>query len=131
MDGIGRSTEAGDDKRVVVLAAATSMGELDPAVLRAGRIELHIAIPAAGRDAVHAVLKLYTGRMPVEPAGLDAFLDDFATECTGLSAADVAGVCREAAMAALRQDIAAARVKPGHFREALAEWCHRAQATAL
>jgi transitional endoplasmic reticulum ATPase len=83
---------------VVVLAATNRPDRLDPALLRPGRFDVHIEMPPPDGAARRQILALHTGRMalaaPVDITALAA-----ATEgCTG---ADLAGLCRSAALAAL------------------------------
>ena len=128
MDGISSSKTGTGLRRVMVLASATKMSSLDPAVLRAGRIELHLEIPAAGEAALAATLDLYMSKMPIEEGGLVAFKKRFVSECSGLTAADVSGICREAAMLALRTDITATTIQHRHFEDSLRSWVFREKA---
>ena len=63
------------------------MDMLDAAVLRAGRIELHIAIPAITPAATLAILKLYLSKMPVDKKGLEVHPDSIITTLNLLLAA--------------------------------------------
>jgi transitional endoplasmic reticulum ATPase len=92
MDGL---TQPGS---VVVLAATNRPDRLDPALLRPGRFDVHIEMPAPDEAARCAILTLHTGRMalgaPIDIAAL-------AAATTGSTGADLAGLCRRAALSAL------------------------------
>jgi transitional endoplasmic reticulum ATPase len=98
MDGI--TEPAG----VVVLGATNRVDRIDPALLRPGRFDLVLEMPALDHAARLAMLRLHAGRMRLDrQVDLDAVAA--ATEnCVG---ADIAGLCRLAALAALE------RAEPG------------------
>ena len=126
---------------VVVLAATNDIERLDPALLRPGRLDrrVHLGIPdAAARTAIFLQrlldmpLKMEEdgegggeggARSTREGRGLlgstEAYAEWLAGETEGRSGAQVTGVCREAALAALREGIGAAEVAPRHFEAAL------------
>ena len=82
---------------VTVLAATNRKRDLDPAILRGGRLSRVIDIPRPDADARLAILNLLTARMPLD--GVD--LEDVAVETEGLSGADLKGLCQQAAMESL------------------------------
>ncbi|WP_251328452.1 AAA family ATPase [Haloplanus pelagicus] len=88
-----------DNPNLIVLAATNRKAVLDPALLRAGRLESHVEVPAPDEAARRAVLDVHTRRKPL---GEDVDLDALATRTAGYSGADLAAVCREAAMLAVR-----------------------------
>jgi len=120
LDGVGK--EQSSKRRVMVLATATRMNMLDSAVLRAGRIELHIAIPAITKEATLAVLNMYVSRMPVNKEGLEEFLHDFALRCGNMSAADLFGICHEAAMSTLRENLDAKLIEHAALEASRGRW---------
>ncbi|MFC7203775.1 CDC48 family AAA ATPase [Haloferax namakaokahaiae] len=95
---------AADNPNLVVLAATNRRDALDPALLRPGRLETHVEVPEPDIDARRAILDVHTRNKPVSP---DVDLDDVAAHMDGYTGADVAAVCREAALRAI-QDVAAA-----------------------
>jgi transitional endoplasmic reticulum ATPase len=53
------------------------------------------------------------------PLAKDVDIEEFAEKTEGYVGSDIEGVCREAAMLALRKDINADKVKKEHFEEAM------------
>ena len=103
---------------VFVVGATNRPDQLDPALLRGGRLSRTIVLglpDAAGRAAI---LRLHTVRMPT--VGVD--LDELAAETEGFSPADLKGLCQEAALAAMARDGdgEAPAVTQEDFREAIA-----------
>eukprot|EP00775_Hariotina_reticulata_P006468 gene6468-6696_t len=102
---------------VLLLAATNRPAALDPALLRPGRLDVLLYIPppdAAGREAI---LRLHTRGMPLAD---DVDLAALAMSCQWYTGAELAGLCREAAMAALREDLLGAQqVAAKHFYAAL------------
>ncbi|AXG11185.1 AAA family ATPase [Haloplanus rubicundus] len=88
-----------DNPNLIVLAATNRKATLDPALLRAGRLESHVEVPAPDEGARRAILDVHTRAKPLAD-GVD--LDDLAARTAGYSGADLAAVCREAAMLAVR-----------------------------
>jgi len=88
-----------DNPNLIVLAATNRKDALDPALLRAGRLESHVEVPAPDEAARRAILGVHTRSKPL---AADIDLDDIAARTAGYSGADIAAVCREAAMRAVR-----------------------------
>ena len=88
-----------DNPNLVVLAATNRKDALDPALLRAGRLESHVEVPAPDEPARRAILRVHTREKPL---AADVDLDGVAARTAGYSGADLAAVCREAAMQAVR-----------------------------
>ncbi|UVE49530.1 AAA family ATPase [Haloferax larsenii] len=120
---------AADNPNLVVLAATNRRDALDPALLRPGRLETHVEVPAPDIEARRAIIDVHVRNKPLSP---DIDLDDVAAHMDGFSGADVAAVCREAALRAI-EDVANAyegtaandhadeiRITREHFNEAIA-----------
>ncbi|RCU47880.1 AAA family ATPase [Haloplanus salinus] len=88
-----------DNPNLIVLAATNRKDALDPALLRAGRLESHVEVPAPDEAARRAILDVHTREKPHNDA---VDLDDVAARTAGYSGADLTAVCREAAMLAVR-----------------------------
>ncbi|GAB6861777.1 AAA family ATPase [Haloplanus litoreus] len=88
-----------DNPNLIVLAATNRKDALDPALLRAGRLESHVEVPGPDEAARRAILDVHTRAKPLAD---DVDLDDVAARTDGYSGADLAAVCREAAMLAVR-----------------------------
>lgn len=94
--------------RDVVVLGATNRPELiDPALLRPGRLERLVFVPPPDAEARREILRT-AGR--AVPLAADVDLAVLAADLDGYSAADCAALLREAALAAMRRDIAAADV---------------------
>jgi len=110
MDGIEELTD------VIVLGATNRPDLLDPAILRPGRFDKVIYVPPPDEKSRYQILKIYTKRMPLAP---DVSLRDLAARTEWYSGADLAALCREAAMNALRRSLDAEYVTRQDFEEAL------------
>jgi len=110
MDGIEELTD------VIVLGATNRPDLLDPAILRPGRFDRVIYVPPPDEKSRYQILKIYTKKMPLAP---DVSLKDLAARTEWYSGADLAALCREAAMNALRRNLDAEYVTRQDFEEAL------------
>jgi len=104
-------------KDVVVIGATNRIDIIDPALLRPGRFDKLIEIAAPDVETRLAILKVHTAPMPIA-SKVD--LQKIAGLTEGFSGADLEGLCREAAMIALRENLAVKFVEPVHFEKALA-----------
>jgi transitional endoplasmic reticulum ATPase len=104
---------------VFVIGATNRPDQLDPALLRGGRLSRTIVLGLPDEEARHALLCLMTARMPT--VGVD--LEQLARDSDGLSPADLKGLCQEAALAAMARSSGAeeqpAAVTQEDFEEAL------------
>jgi len=90
-----------DPREGVVLLAATNRPEvLDPALLRAGRIDRQVLIDRPDRQGRLAILKVHLQKITVAPA-LDS--QRIAEITTGFTGADLANLVNEAAIVATRR----------------------------
>ena len=114
MDGI---TQPGG---LVVLAATNRADLIDPALLRPGRFDLVVEMPMPDEAARAAMLAVHTSNMPLHA---DVDLPALATETQDCVGADIAGLCRLAALAALARDPddQAPRITRADFAVALRE----------
>ncbi|GAA3438005.1 AAA family ATPase [Kutzneria kofuensis] len=102
--------------RDVIVVGATNRPELlDPALLRPGRLERVIYVPPPDAAARTEILRSSSKNMPL---GADVDLAALAEELDGYSAADCAGLVREAALTAMRESLAAAEVTAAHLAKA-------------
>jgi transitional endoplasmic reticulum ATPase len=92
MDGIA------DPPGLVVLGATNRADRMDPALLRPGRFDLMVEMPRPDQAARHAILALHARRMPLRP---DVDLAALAAQTEGWVGADLAGLCRRAALLAM------------------------------
>jgi transitional endoplasmic reticulum ATPase len=95
----------------VVVIGATNMPELlDPALRRPGRFDREISIRVPNRGARRQILDIHSKRMPLAP---DVDLDRIADITHGYVGADLAVLCKEAGMVALRRLIPQIRFEVG------------------
>jgi transitional endoplasmic reticulum ATPase len=105
-------------QNVLVIGATNRADMLDPAVLRPGRFDAVLFVPPPDRAARLEILKVHTRKMPLAK---DVNLERLADLTDGFSGADIEGLCREAAMAAVRNNWKVKPVEMKHFDEALRE----------
>lgn len=85
----------------VTIIAATNRADLvDPALLRAGRFDRHIFIAPPDLETRKEILKIHTRKKPLAP---DVDLDEIARRTDRYTGAELAAVCNEAAMLAIRE----------------------------
>lgn len=89
-----------DRGEVIVIATTNIPNFLDPALRRPGRFDREIEIPIPDREGRHEILEIHTRGMPL---AVDVNLDELANITHGYVGADLAALCREAAMYALRK----------------------------
>ncbi len=85
--------------RVVVIAASNLLEKLDPALLRPGRFDRQVFVVPPDVRGREGVLKVHTKDKPL--AGVD--LGVIAQQTSGLTGADLANICNEAAIFATRR----------------------------
>ena len=107
MDGINNLED------VVIIAATNRPDIVDPALLRPGRFDRLVFIPPPDEKGRLEILKVHTRKMPLKDVDLEAI----ARRTEGYTGADIENLCREAGMAAIREDSEYVTMK--HFEEAL------------
>ena len=112
---------------VVVIAATNRPDIMDPALLRPGRFDKSIYIGPPDKDSRRSIFGIHTKGRPLAD---DVDLDDLAERTDGCTGADIAAICNEAVMNAVRklvasngnptdEDIAACKVDGEDFQKAL------------
>ena len=86
--------------QVIVIGATNRLDAVDPALRRPGRFDREIRIGVPDRNGRKEILQIHTRRMPLAE---DVDLDEIANITHGFTGADLAALCREAAMSALRR----------------------------
>ncbi len=86
--------------QIIVIAATNIPNVIDPALRRPGRFDREIAIPIPDRNSRLEVLHIHTRGMPLAK---DVDLARLADITHGFVGADLAALCREAAMVTLRE----------------------------
>ncbi len=93
MDGFNTS---GD---LVVMAASNLLEKLDPALLRPGRFDRQVFVSPPDVDGRERILEVHTRDKPVR----DVDLGNVAAQTSGLTGADLANLCNEAAIRCARR----------------------------
>jgi cell division protease FtsH len=93
MDGFSTSG------RVVVIAASNLLEKLDPALLRPGRFDRQVFVMPPDIKGREGVLAVHTRGKPLQ----DVDLSLVAQQTSGLTGADLANICNEAAIFAARR----------------------------
>ncbi|WP_297066297.1 CDC48 family AAA ATPase [Thermococcus sp.] len=104
MDGIQ------ENSGVVVIGATNRPDIIDPALLRPGRFDRLILVPAPDEKARLEIFKVHTRKVPLAE---DVNLEELAKRTEGYTGADIAAVVREAAMLAMRRALQEGIIKPG------------------
>jgi cell division protease FtsH len=95
MDGFDQS------QQVILLAATNRPDVLDPALLRPGRFDRQVVVPLPDWRGREGILRIHTRHLHLAQ---DVSLERLARTATGLSGADLANLCNEAALMAARDD---------------------------
>jgi len=110
---------------VTILAATNRLDMIDPALLRSGRLEVHLELPVPDALARKAILSIYLGKKPVSP---DFSIDWLIAETEGLVGADLESIVRGAALKAISEfvnkkekDLQKFAIKKKHFLASLKE----------
>jgi cell division protease FtsH len=86
-------------EKVVVMAASNLLEQLDPALLRPGRFDRQVFVAPPDVDGRRAILEVHTRDKPTR----DVDLDLVARQTSGLTGADLANLCNEAAIRCARR----------------------------
>lgn len=113
MDGIEMA------KEILVIAATNRPDMIDAALLRPGRLDHLIYVPLPDTEARLDILKIHTRHFAQQTEEWQTMLMQVAKLAQRYSGAELEGVCREAALQALREDIATTSVQFSHFLHAL------------
>jgi cell division protease FtsH len=87
--------------QVVVIGATNRPESLDPALLRPGRFDRRLVVGVPDRAGREQILTVHTRNKPLSP---QVSLGRIAATTSGLSGADLANLCNEAAIFAARDD---------------------------
>jgi cell division protease FtsH len=98
---------------VILLAATNRPDVLDPALLRPGRFDRQVVVDAPDVKGREHILRVHARKLPLED---DVVLEVVARGTPGLSGADLANICNEAALLAARSG--AEKVSMADFEQA-------------
>ncbi|MBP7070213.1 MAG: CDC48 family AAA ATPase [Methanothrix sp.] len=103
---------------VVVIGATNRPDIIDPALLRPGRFDELIMAPVPDKESRHKIFQVHLKKVPLAE---DIDLDDLIGQTENYTGADIAAVVRKAGRLALREDMAADKIRQKHFQAALEE----------
>ncbi|MXR50951.1 CDC48 family AAA ATPase [Halovenus sp. WSH3] len=103
---------AAEHPKLVVVAATNRYDQLDPALLRPGRLEQHIEVPNPDEAARREILAVHTADTPL---GEEIDIDTLAEQTAGYSGAELESLVREASMRAVRE--VATEIEPAEAQE--------------
>ena len=89
-----------DARQVVVMGASNRIQDLDQALLRPGRFDRQMLVPPPDLKGRVAILEVHTRGKPL---GIDVDLNQVARQTSGLTGAELANICNEAAIFAGRR----------------------------
>lgn len=102
-------------ENVMVIGSTNRHDLIDPSLLRPGRFDAVVLVSDPDEEARLEIFKIHTKKMPLKGVNLESL----ARRTEGYSGADIEGICKEAAMTALRKNRDAKEVTSEHFRQAL------------
>ncbi|HHT75406.1 MAG: CDC48 family AAA ATPase [Methanomassiliicoccaceae archaeon] len=94
---------------VVVIAATNRPDMIDPALLRPGRFDRLVKIPAPDLEGRKQIIKIHTAKKPLAD---DVDIDELARKTDGYSGADLAALANEAVMLTIRKMVAEGETDP-------------------
>jgi proteasome regulatory subunit len=98
---------------VKIIGCTNRKDILDPAILRAGRLERHISMPVPTKEARKEILRIHARRMNLNGISVP----DIVSATEGFSGAEMKAVCTEAGYFAIREDRSI--IRQGDFRAAI------------
>lgn len=101
---------------VVVIAATNRPDVIDPALLRPGRFDRIVYVPPPDAQARYQIFEL---SLPSAIRASDVDINQLVEATEGLTGAQIVGLCREAGMISLRENVDAQNIHMTHLNEAL------------
>ena len=95
-----------------MVAATNRPDMIDKALLRPGRIDRIVHVPLPDIEARKEIFQIHLSKTPL---GADVVLDNLAEKTEMFSGAEISALCREAALAALQENIESREVVRRHF----------------
>jgi cell division protease FtsH len=92
-------------RQVVVMGASNRIQDLDQALLRPGRFDRQLLVPPPDLSGREAILRVHTRGKPLNLSDVD--LSQVARQTSGLTGAELANICNEAAIKAGRRGASA------------------------
>src|SRR5690606_30418584 len=112
MDGIQNR------RNVFIIGCSNRKDLIDSAILRPGRLDQMIYVGLPTKEDRQKIFQVITKKMPVDK---EVDFEKLAAATEGFSGADIAGLCREAALNALRENLESKIIQQKHFDKALSK----------
>ena len=117
MDGVTEHRSIDSFRKSIIFLGVTERREsLDPAILRPGRLDLHVLFNLPDFVGRAEILRKCLQSTPLDR---EVSLELLAEETEGFSGAELKNICQEAVMICLREDLNHATVSAVHFEKAL------------
>lgn len=91
-------------KGVLILAATNRKDLIDSAILRSGRFDFVLEFPLPDEEARRAIFAVHTSGKPL---AADVDLGALAQQTEGMAGSDIAAICQDSAMAAIKEVVKA------------------------
>lgn len=114
MDGLKSKMSSSDC--VIVLGTTSNKKLIDPAILRPGRLDLHVNIPLPNEETRLEFIKSFMSRAQDKFRLSANEISLLLTKTDGFSFAELDSLFKEAAMTALREDLNCSFVEFRHFK---------------
>ncbi|KAH8339325.1 hypothetical protein KR074_011423 [Drosophila pseudoananassae] len=115
MDGI---VAGGSQQHILVVAATNRPDMIDDALMRPGRFDKLIHVPAPDAESRLALLQLHAQRMPFHE---NVDLEEISLQTQRYSGADLCNLCNEAAIEAFQRNFEATEIEIQDFKKVLAK----------
>ncbi|KAG9455074.1 hypothetical protein H6P81_007978 [Aristolochia fimbriata] len=110
LDGLSKRVD------VTVIAATNRPDKIDAALLRPGRFDRLLYVGPPNESDREAIFHIHLRKTPCSS---DVSLKELAHITEGCTGADISSICREAALAALEENLDASEVSMAHFKVAI------------
>ena len=118
MDGVNndkRSTSKSNSS-IIVIGVTQERYSLDPAILRPGRLDLHLEFTLPDKNGR---LKILSNVLQKTPLSDEIDIEELSDKLEDKTGAEIKNYCQEAVLICLREDINQQVVSKSHFNEAL------------
>jgi ATP-dependent Zn protease len=116
IDGFGGDASASKNKPILIVGATNRPEHIDDALMRPGRFDKLIHIPAPDEEGRLKILQFILKKMPVEK---DFDICSVAERTVNFSGADLVNLCNEAALCAATRDFNCEHIKKEDFETVL------------
>lgn len=116
IDGFGGDASVSKNKPILIIGATNRPDQIDDALMRPGRFDKLIHVPAPDTTARFQILKFLLHKMPISS---DVDIESIAHRTNNFSGADLVNLCNEAAMCAATRDINCEVIMRDDFEDVL------------